>query len=207
MGLPATPILRTIYHYSDESNNSMSTTAYWEPDTLYLTSTNMVTVANDAFDQGIAVLAHVMPIICFISHCHVLYTSGGPGGDFFEGVSTHAAAPGTIATQDTLPPEAALIIRRRTGQQGRDKRGRMFIGCIAEGIQTDGVIDVANVAAARAVAGFFGADRTFGGIVNHARHWDRKTNTMIAISACVAMRHLGTRRDRNRRNMRTTLPA
>lgn len=97
---------------------------------------------------------------------------------------------------ESLPPQAALCIRKFTGLKGRANGGRLFIPFISEQVQHDGILDVINyVAAQEAVATMYNPP-TLGGITLVPCHWNRKDSKLVAITQMGALKVLSQRYDR-----------
>lgn len=101
---------------------------------------------------------------------------------------------------DPMPTESVAEIQRRTGLPGRNNRGRIFISGIPELGTLKGTLTPGE-ALATALIGFAAAlsgTVTVGTFILHPAHWDRKTNTMRAVTTFRAMSVLLSRRDRRR---------
>lgn len=126
-----------------------------------------------------------------------LYMRYKTGGTDIEAFSSEGADAGD-GDPDPLPDEVCAEIQKRTGQVGRDKRGRYFFSGISSAAQADGVLTDGFKPGLAALAAFLGADIAGGTSVLHARHYDRKTNTLIPISQCRPVAVLASRRDRRK---------
>lgn len=139
----------------------------------------------------------------------------GPGTTGFEADSTIGALTGEMAasqpggtgddddqgTADTLPDEVSLIVQKRTGNTGRSAYGRWFFCGLSENVQNAGKVDVQAVGLCRNFANSLSNDITVTGgfaTIMHARHWDKKNNTMRPITKCYAVATMGSRIDRRR---------
>lgn len=93
-----------------------------------------------------------MPGILTTAHeflgVEVVYTGGGVQLDAMSAV---AATAGTVSG-DVMPEETAALIQRRTGLQGRAKRGRVFLPCVPDSFVTGSALTGAALTAYTAVA-------------------------------------------------------
>lgn len=129
-------------------------------------------------------------------------------GVFYAGVnqqdftSTNDPHPGMLSAltnpnTDTLPPNTALVIQRRTGIAGRNNRGRVFIPFISEALQAKGYLeDGASRAQAAAFASYMAANHTTLTYTIAARHWDRKNDRLEVVTSCRYVDGFRTRTDR-----------
>lgn len=69
-----------------------------------------------------------------------------------EGAFTDAPSSGDIEDSETLPETDAVVMRRRTGKPGRNKRGRIFWPYIPESLQKDGQLTDDGVDIYKAIA-------------------------------------------------------
>lgn len=135
----------------------------------------------------------------------------GVGGTEFEANSTSpevaggitAVAPNSPSEDGSLPDtfgaDVVLIVQKRTGKVGRQKRGRWFFCGLSEQLANNGLIidDVlVNVKGlADGLSNTVTVTSGFSTVLN-PRHWDRKGNTLEPITKCYAIRNLGSRDDR-----------
>lgn len=118
---------------------------------------------------------------------HKADTISGDLGDIAEDAT---------AELDALPPYAALQIVKNTGYKGRANRGRLFIPCISEMVQHDGLIDVLNVTACKQIADHLLTPVPIDEVAYDPAHWNRKTNESVMVVRMYPMNQLVTRRDR-----------
>jgi hypothetical protein len=200
-----TPVLILEHFYEPAPGAQQEKlTTYWLPGTHPTTGADMTSVANAAHTNiGNAIAA------CITDEGVSVGTRAKflDGGTFLEGWSTSASIPGEIGG-GAMPLEVCAIIRKSTSQGGREHRGRWFLGCLGEDTNTDGRIDIADSAPFRALATILGADVNLAAAgMSHARHWDRKHNTLDVITLCTAMAALLTRNDRIKKLRRINSPA
>lgn len=175
-------------------SQQISNLTYWEPASGTITQGQMQAIA-DAASTGLAAI--YLPLMAsedtFVG-CQVTFHNSGTQYDAYSTMGHGAGSNGDTS----MGPSVAIIIRKVTGNSGRDMRGRYFIGPVSEAICDDGYVTPGETSV-KAMASFFGADKTWDAITFHARHWDRKTSTMVPISECIAMAKVSSRRDRRKR--------
>lgn len=168
-----------------------STTTYWQAASTQISQANALAAAEAYHTQFAEVVSLLLATSVKVASTRVrVFLSGS----LIE--AEHAEEiPGAGGTAEALPRQDCIVIQRRTASFGRSYQGRIFLSGIAEAVQTNGEISNASRADAKEVATFLGADRTFN-VPFHARHWNRKMNTFVPISACYAVIELKSRRDR-----------
>lgn len=168
---------------------------YWTPDTPPTSSTDMTALANAIMANYATVVPGMLSNNCKFAGVYVRYTD--PAVER-EGYSTSANIIGSNAFLP-LPDEVCIEIRRRTGLAGRQKRGRIFISGLPSSFNDDGVISAAGRTATIALAAKIGPDQNFSPLgLCHARHWDRKDNTLLGVSQAQATNIFVSRRDRRK---------
>ncbi len=184
---------------------------------VYYTGTPAPTTLAELRIIGNAIATHLFPSLADIYgspttisgiFCSWQTGSGSALEDITTGVSTSGTAGGadeadeTSTSPDQLPPNTALIVKKLTGLPGPNKRGRWFFGGVSEEVQINGHVHPDFRNKVLAVCGAFASDvtvaasGTYAGGTFHARHWDRKTNTLEPIAVCRADFAFGTRKDR-----------
>jgi len=76
-----------------------------------------------------------------------------------DAVSTGTALPGTQTAGDILPEEDAIVLQKRTGLQGRNKRGRWFLPYVPEDFQENGELNATAFTALGPLAEVLRADQ------------------------------------------------
>jgi hypothetical protein len=195
-------------------------------DTTYAERRNRFYFAADTAPTGITPLENICNFIMnkyspllsqfLTTQSRIVRVEGqwmGSGSTGFEANSTVAAVPGvhTAVTPgavsedeastitDTLPDEVSLIIQKRTGNTNRGSMGRWFFTGLTEKMQNHGVIARDYLTSVVSLANQFSDDITVtgsGATILHARHWNRKANSLQPITKCYALKVLGTRLDR-----------
>jgi hypothetical protein len=125
--------------------------------------------------------------------------------------STNAGIPGVMGDiiedagqeLESLPPYATLNVRKITGYAGRQNRGRLFIPCISEQVQHDGILDTLNIAGAQEAISNLVNPPMLEGEALKPIHWNREEGIAVEILSLQIVNVLGTRRDR-RYKMRPT---
>jgi hypothetical protein len=178
-------------YFSGGEGPQWTNTTYWNVDSLGLTQQNALSAAT-AYHTQYGDLV-----------CQLLAQSVSLTATRVRSFKTNALVEaiysqekeGEAATPEALPRQDAIVIQKTTGQFGRANQGRIFISGVAETMQVNG--ELANVARplAKNVADFLGADRTFALPMN-SRHWNRKLNTFVPITACFAIIELKSQRNR-----------
>lgn len=169
---------------------------YYEPASALPADTDMIAVANAFFTL---LQPKYTPILCATAAFAGIKARYVSATVDIEGYSTSAAVNGDVDDSGILPDQDCLEIRRLTAKPGRDNRGRIFISGIPETIQTDGLLATGFYTATQDLASSLGADVTGGVATFHARHWNRKTNTMVVVTQCRPLVRLVSRRDRAKR--------
>lgn len=152
------------------------------------------TVAND-FKTA---FAGAMPGVLTTGHdffgVEVVYTGGGAQ---IDAVSNTAASTGTVSG-DTMPEEVAVLIQRRTGLQGRSKRGRVFVPCVPDSFVTGSTLTSTAMTAYLGVAEMIKNDveTNAGALVWESRQPSYATNTLLAITQSRVGLEVVSRRDR-----------
>jgi hypothetical protein len=86
------------------------------------------------------------------------------GTEDLEGLSTEAPVLGTAVSDDVEPEEVAVVIQRRTGKPGRNKRGRIFVPLVPSDFLDGSAIIVANRDPYMALATEMAQTQVFSGV-------------------------------------------
>ncbi len=125
----------------------------------------------------------------------------------FEGFSSSAAVPGVVATNQSLPEEDCVVIRKRTGLAGRTHRGRIFVPLVPETLQDDGRLTPAGITAYLGLAYKFKTQWTFDGdllgMIGTPKHAAWQAGTLDTIHETGLVVDVLNRRDR--RNPKTMI--
>lgn len=169
---------------------------YWVFDETPGPDVDWVAFANSVFAHYSAAYAAMLSSSCHFQRTYVRYVSTTQERDAW---STTGPVVGGVA-YPPLPDEVCAEIQRRTGQLGRQNRGRIFISGLPSSEQNDGVWSAATIARLKALAALIGPDQVFDGDLPscHARHWDRKENQLKGVSQARATDICVSRRDRRR---------
>lgn len=186
---------------------------YWEVSAPPTTLTHLEAICDRLMGTVAVNFKAIMTTQVFITRFEGRWY--GTGTTTFEANSTVASAQGTFTAvqpnsgsdsttsnvSDTLPDEACLIIQKRTGTIGRAAMGRWFVPGLSEQMQNAGEVDIEFRTLAKTLADTCSSSVTvstgFSTILN-PRHYNRKTNALMVITKCYALRTIGTRRDRRK---------
>lgn len=113
----------------------------------------------------------------------------------------HTVSPvdgeGTVTSTEPLPETDAVVVRRKTGLQGRDKRGRIFITGVPETFQSEGRLSAAGDSAYAALAeGIDDTVTTPTGIEFEPRCVSFLTETLFPVTHSEIVLDLLSRKDR-----------
>lgn len=84
-----------------------------------------------------------LPIGIAITNVEAVWTAGS---NQYDGISTSTGTTGSVSG-DILPEEDCVVLQKRTGVAGRNKRGRWFIPYVPESFQAHGELNAAAKAA------------------------------------------------------------
>jgi hypothetical protein len=150
MPLPSTYMKVTLL-FRNPDTGSRATCVLWYLPTSSIgtvTNANIVTFAND-FKTAFA--SAVAGALGAPAQCLNVTAKWVSAGNEFEGQNTNGTINGAVSG-DILPEEDVICIQRRTGKQGRTKRGRIFFPYVSESFQEDGELNDAGIAGATALA-------------------------------------------------------
>jgi len=126
------------------------------------------------------------------------------GAVAFDGTSTGAAEVGTESTDEVLPEDDAVVIRKQSGFAGRNKRGRIFVGFVPEIFQNESRLTDPAIVLYQAFASFIKTPIVLpvAGVTLQPVTPDYKTATLIDVQQTAVNLDIMSRRDRrNPRNM------
>lgn len=170
---------------------------FWTLETGTPTLTKIAQVADHGMALFAPLYADVLSNQWQVMACRAHWI--GPDNDW-DAVSSDGATGGSVEAADgeTLPEFGAVIIRRRTGAQGRDKRGRIFIGGVCEAMQDQGRLTGPGFTKYKAIANKM--DQTFicsTPSLNFAPVTPSyKTNSLTPVTHSQLVIDVRTRRDR-----------
>lgn len=196
MPFPATPFILARIYYNIASEHQCENIYYLEP-----VGTG---IGQPQLDSACAAFSAAMGAL-YIAYLTDSCTYVGSRFSFYNGTaelesfSSSGAGAGSI-TGDTMPGETAIEIQRRTGLRGRQNRGRVYLAGFGEEYGNDGVVDPTSDTgvAVKAIATYTGADKTFGSIAIHWRHYNRKDSLMVPVQVMRAMDVLVQQRKRRK---------
>jgi len=212
-GIPnaTTDFLKITHYFSTPLARALSCATYWSssPSTLAIDNTNIVTVASDFHDQFGDLWSDLADSVCSLTATRAQwygvaddgYHAAYGNGAAVAGDKTIATASSDIGESDALPDWDALLITRNTDSRLRERRGRLFIPCLSEDFSKGGILQPEAFTAANALAAFVSNDQTAGPGTWHARHWNKKANTLHVVTQAKVMQTLTTRTDRKPRGL------
>jgi len=155
---------------------------------------NIVSIA-DAFRT--AYLTAVPPSLsdsCQVTHLQLDWKGAGTE---VQGNSSAGPIVGAVSGESTLPEEVVAEIQRRTGLQGRNKRGRVFWPFVPESFNEEGgEISTGGLAAYGGVAEMIASNVTAIGTEWIPQTPDYKTGSLTAVIQTRVCTSLLSRRDR-----------
>lgn len=116
-----------------------------------------------------------------------------------QGASSAGPQNGTAAAGDILPEEDAVVIQRRTGQPGRNSRGRIFLPFIPEVFALDSKLTAAAITKYQTLCTSLMepvASGPEGGVILQPRHYNKKASVFQPIIAWRVVDNTCSRRDR-----------
>lgn len=196
MAYPTSPFIILRPYVSSTYRVFSENIYYLEPASTGITQSILQATADAA---GSALGAKYLPYMGAGSTFNGVKVTYHYGAILLEAESISGAGEGAIDV-DLLPDEVALEMQRRTGLAGRQHRGRIYLCCGTEAYGSDGVVltGSATATALKALATFTGADVTWGGVVWHWRHFNRKDNVMEAVTQMRAMNVVVSQRRRRK---------
>lgn len=203
MPLPAI-YLRATLNFENDETKAKATCALWYSNGSGGTSPTLATVsayANSFRTAYSSAIAGWLPDTCRMTRVTLKWVAAGAE---IEGDSTAGPVQGTIAGE-VLPEEDVLCVQRRTGLQGRNKRGRVFFPFVSESFQADGELNNAGIAAATALANMVKSV-----VVHSGGNWNPgtvnwKEGQLIGIVQSGFVRQTCSRRDRRYPKQLTSL--
>lgn len=112
------------------------------------TASTIQSIANDFKTAFSTALPPCFTTAHAFSGVDAVYTGGGVQVDARSNIAESA---GTVSG-DVMPEEVAVLIQRRTGLQGRQRRGRVFIPCVPDSFVTGSALTSAALLVYKAVA-------------------------------------------------------
>lgn len=194
MGTPGTYTRATLL-FENLNTNAKATCALWyllaggTPPTL----ATVVAYANSFKTAYSSAVAPTLSPLCQVTNVTLKYVSGGSE---IEGQNSNGAIDGTAASGENLPEEDVVCIQRRTGLQGRNKRGRVFWPFVQEANQLDGRLTDEALSLYLNVATMIKSDVTHAGNIFHPYTLDHKNSVLVPIVQAGVVREICSRRDR-----------
>jgi hypothetical protein len=193
------PVMTLVTHCSTLGSSFMNI-LYYEPPSGISTSAAMDAIANAAFATLSPLYAAVMNNQGNFLGVTATYNNGT---NEYQGFSSSAAVPGALGN-GAVGDQNAVVLRKQTNLVGRSNRGRWFIGGMdnsAFGAVNPNELDSGITPAYQALVAAMVSDQTWDVYLFHARHWDRKTNSLVVIQAGAVSSRLATQRSRRRHSL------
>lgn len=192
----ATPVIPNpvliLYPNFSIPEGSFTTIIYFETASP-ITNAAGLAATVDAFSTSFAtVINPCLSTACTYLGTRAVYENGTGQMEYFTNVGSGSGTSG----DNPLPIQDCFEVRKVTGLRGRSKRGRNFFSGLSEDDVTNGQLNDGNIASFQALQSFMGADVTASSNTLHWRHWDRKNNVLVPITAAVCIDRLVSRRDR-----------
>jgi hypothetical protein len=193
------PVMILTVHCGTLGSN-FTNILYYEPPSGISTAAAMDAVANAAFATLSPLYAAVMNNTATFLGCTATYNNGT---NEYIGYSSSAAVAGTLAN-GSVGDQNAVVLRKQTNLVGRSNRGRWFIGGMdysAFGGTNSNELDSGITGAYQTLVAAMVSDQTWDAFLFHARHWDRKTSSLVVIEAGAVSTRLATQRSRRRHSL------
>lgn len=193
MPLPATYTKVTMY-FSNPTTNAKAQCVLW-----YLISagttpslSTVVTHANSFRTAYSTAIAAALPTACNLDKVTLRWVSGGSE---VEGDNSNGVVAGTVSG-DVLPEEDVIVIQRRTGFVGRNKRGRIFFPFVPEAFQADGALNSTGLTAAAGLAAMVKSNVVSGATTYNPQTPNWKDGGLLAVTQAGYVTTTCSRRDR-----------
>jgi hypothetical protein len=201
----------------DAGNKILRSRTYWSSDTAPENETHLTSIADAVFATFKPAYIAMMSDNYYFSRVECRWY--GAGNTMFFANSSDGAAVGLIgsvnkpadgdedslASEDDMPLDNALVVQKKTGLRGRSNQGRLFIAGLSEKSFWRGELNQLFYVKAKALAAKVNTDiNVANGGYNttlHARHWNRKENVMRPITKVYVVKVVGSRMDRRPRGL------
>lgn len=154
-------------------------------------------VANQLATGWATEITGVLTSACKFVGTHCIYYGGAAN---YEAFSDMTPAVGTVATNQSLPEEDCVVIRKRTGLADRTHRGRVFVPLVPETLQAESRLTDDGITAYEALAYKFKTQWAFTddlvGMVGTPKHAAWKAGTLDTIVETGVVVDVLNRRDR-----------
>jgi len=194
MGLPATYLAVDLAFVNTSQGSHAGVRLWYLPTsgTPTITLANIATYANDFKTAYATASGAALPDTVELTTVTLKWVSGG---NEVEGQNTNGGITGDVGG-DVLPEEDVICIQRRTGKQGRSKRGRVFWPYIPESFVEDGHLNTTGRAAALGLANMVKSVVTANGVSFTAKTLDHKNAVLETIVQAGYVTDTCSRRDR-----------
>jgi hypothetical protein len=190
------PVMYATVHCST-LGSTFSNVLIYEPPTGITSTATMNAVANGMFSTFNGLYAACMYSGGSVDGINATYNDGT---NEYQGFSIGSPTAGALAN-GPVGDEVAVVLRKQTNFVGRSQRGRWFLGGLDNSVFSStnpNEIDNTYLNACQTLVAALVSDQTWDGLLFHARHWDRKTNSLVVIAAGAVSSRLATQRARRR---------
>lgn len=194
MPLPGTYVKVTL-HFRNVDTSSQAHCVLWYQMTAGTTPTlaNVGTFANAFKTAFSTAIPPSMAENCEVQKITLKHVTGGSE---VEGDNTNGTIAGTVTSSDTLPEEDVVVIQRRTGLVGRNKRGRVFWPYVPETFQADGELQGGAITVYTAIATMIKNPVTGSGNTYSPCTLDHKNGILVPVVQTGVVLQICSRRDR-----------
>jgi len=194
MGLPST-YMRVALNFKSNRTSAQAHSVLWYLPTSgspTITLANIAAYANDFKTAYGTAVAAALNEDCEMSSVSLKWVTGG---NEVEGDNTNGSITGGVVS-DVLPEEDVFCIQRRTGKQGRSKRGRIFFPFVPEMFVEDGELNTDGKAAAAGLASMVKSIVTANGQSFTPKTLDHKNAVLETVVQAGYVTATCSRRDR-----------
>jgi hypothetical protein len=204
--MPAIPtpvfILKSVVQTTVSNYANVS---YWVPTVPPTSGSDVQDICNQFFAELSVLYDPILNAANYFQGCVGTYKDGATE---YVGSSTTAPVAGGL-NNTAVGDEVAAVIRKNTGLSGRDNRGRYFLSGLDSSVfsttNPNEIDSTTYLGLLQSLASYYGTDATIGAATFHARHWNRKTSTLVPISACSVASRLASARARRRHSFDLSL--
>lgn len=194
MGLPAT-YMRATLNFSDTATGAKAHCVLWYLPTSGTPSITLANIATYANDFKTAFATAVAAALSQEAQLDSVTLKWVQAGTEIEGQNTNGVVAGTVESEN-LPEEDVLCIQRRTGLQGRTKRGRIFFPFVPAAFEADGELNTTGKAAAAGLAGMVKSTVTANSVSFTPKTLDHKNAVLETVVQAGYITATTSRRDR-----------
>lgn len=157
-----------------------------------MTQAALQTFANTLFTT---LTVSLEPVLAGQAEFRQIYMKLAGGSDELEAYSTNSPIAGGAAG-DMFPEEVAVVIQRRTGKPGRNKRGRIFLPFVPEEFAVDSTLTATAVGLYKTLATALKTPFVSGGITLSPLTPDFKNSILEPVIQTRVLSEVMSRRQR-----------